>query len=71
MTNLSFKDTFADINKLKEEVRSLDYKQIGSYRDQFYKKDYPEWILNLMWEYIWDDITYEQLYCIFKSKKMI
>ena len=68
---IDFKDLFNDICEIKAYVIKLWGKELWEYREEFYKQPFPEWRLNLLWEYIWGDISYVEVRAIFKNSKII
>ena len=46
----------------------LSRKELKEYKIAFYSQKYREWQLDLLWEYIWGDITFEEIKKIFKME---
>lgn len=67
----SFQDFFWDICEIKRFVLKLKGKHLREFKQQFYLQPFPEWRLDLMWEFIWDDIQYETMEYIFRNAKLI
>lgn len=67
----TFKDLFADICEIKAFVVKLHYEDLRNYRNDFYSQPFPEWRLNLLWEYIWGDISYNEIKAIFENSRLI
>lgn len=57
----NFKELFKDIKKIKKEVRLLFGKDLINYKKMWFSQNFSKANLNWCWEYIWDDITYEEL----------
>lgn len=68
---VEFPELFKDICNIKQYVIKLRGKDLQKYRNEFYLLSFPEWRLNLLWEYIWNDISYEQIKAIFENSKII
>ena len=67
----SFAELFDDIISLKQHVTSLTVYDRVLFKRDFFKLDFKEWQLSLIWEFFWDDKTYDQLYLIFLNKRLI
>ena len=67
----SFTELFDDIISLKQYVTSLTMYDRVSFKHDFFKLNFKEWQLSLVWEFFWDDKTYDQLYLIFLNKRLI
>ena len=52
----------------KENMVKLSRKELKEYKTDFYSQKYREWQLDLLWEYIWGDITFEEVKNIFKME---
>lgn len=50
----------------KENMVKLSRKELKEYKTTFYSQKYRVWQLDLLWEYIWGDITFEEVKRIFK-----
>lgn len=50
----------------KENMVKLSRKELKEYKATFYSQKYREWQLDLLWEYIWGDISFEEIKEIFK-----
>lgn len=66
-----FKSLFMEIRQMKIYVVKLRGNDLHKFREMFYDLPFPEWRLDLLWEYIWDDKTYDEIYYIFKNSKLI
>ena len=62
---------FADICEIKEYVIHLWGKDLKDFKKQFYQQPFPKWRLDLMWEFIWNDIDYPTMFYIFRNAKII
>ena len=67
----SFQDFFWDICEIKQYVIKLKGEDLREYKQKFYKQQFAMWRLDLMWEFIWDDIDYETMLYIFENAKII
>ena len=47
-------------------VLKLSRKELKEYKATFYSQKYGVWQLDLLWEYIWGDISFEKIKEIFK-----
>ena len=47
-------------------VLKLSSKDLRKYKTTFYSQKYRVWQLDLLWEYIWGDITFEEIKKIFR-----
>ena len=65
------KELFKDVCKIKQYVLKLDCERLREYKKEFYKKNIAKWQLDLIWEYIWNDREYIEVYFILKKKKII
>lgn len=54
--------------KEKENVIKLSSETLKKYKSNFYSQKYRTWQLDLLWEYIWGDISFEEIKKIFKLK---
>lgn len=50
----------------KENVIKLNSETLKEYKTEFYSQYFPTWKLDLLWEYIWGDISFEEVKRIFK-----
>lgn len=50
----------------RKNVLKLSSKDLRKYKTTFYSQKYRKWQLDLLWEYIWGDITFEEVKKIFK-----
>ena len=50
----------------KENVVKLSRKELKEYKTNFYSQKYRVWQLDLLWEYIWGDISFEEIKKIFR-----
>ena len=49
-------------------VGKLSSENLKKYKTNFYSQPFKIWQLDLLWEYIWGDITFEEIKKIFKIK---
>lgn len=66
-----FDTLFYNICEIKESMVKLKSSELRNIRKQFFELDFPEWRLQLLWEFIWDDKSYDEIYHIFSEKKII
>lgn len=71
MKNNDFSALFYNICKIKKSIVKLDLKKLETFKGVFFSLDFPEWRLQLLWEYIWDDKTYEEVFYIFDKKNLL
>ena len=50
----------------RENVVKLSRKELKEYKTNFYSQKYRVWQLDLLWEYIWGDISFEEIKKIFR-----
>ena len=67
----NFNELFNDINLLKQQVTTLSIYDRIMFKKDFFKQNFQEWQLSLIWEYFWDDKPYEEIYTIFLNKRLI
>lgn len=60
-----------DICKIKYKVIRLPYKSVIQFRKNLYEIGFAEWVIDLLWDYVWDYRTYYQVKDIFEEKKKI
>lgn len=63
---MNIKELAYIICQKKENMVKLSRKELKEYKIAFYSQKYREWQLDLLWEYIWGDITFEEVKKIFK-----
>lgn len=66
-----FKELFLHICDIKKFVVKLSIEDLKNYKLVFYNQDFPQWRLDLLWEYIWNDKEYEMLKDIFQNQRLI
>ena len=47
-------------------VVKLNREKLKEYKKDFYSQKYKEWQLDLLWEYIWGDISLKEIKKIFR-----
>lgn len=67
----NFKQLFNGICEIKKTVVKLKSKELEAYKRAFFRMQFNEWQLSLLWEFIMNDKSYNEIYDIFKSKKLI
>lgn len=63
---MNIKELAYVICQKRENVVKLSRKELKEYKTTFYSQKYRVWQLDLLWEYIWGDITFEEVKRIFK-----
>ena len=63
---MTIKEELALVCKTKESVVKLSSENLKKYKTNFYSQPFKIWQLDLLWEYIWDDISFEEIKNIFK-----
>lgn len=71
MKKYDFKQLFALICEIKQFVLKLNTEELKNYKIVFYNQEFPAWRLDMLWEFIFDDIDYETMEYIFKNNKII
>lgn len=66
-----FSALFYNICELKKTIVKLKLEELTVAKKQFFELDFPEWRLQLLWEFIWDDKTYSEIYSIFSEKGLL
>ena len=65
---MTIKEELALVCKTKESVVKLSGGNLNKYKTNFYSQPFKNWQLDLLWEYIWGDISFEEIKKIFKIK---
>lgn len=65
---MTIKEELALVCKTKESVVKLSGENFKKYKTNFYSQPFKIWQLDLLWEYIWGDISFEEIKKIFKIK---
>ena len=63
---MNIKELAYVICQKRENVVKLSRKELKEYKTNFYSQKYRVWQLDLLWEYIWGDITFEEIEKIFR-----
>jgi hypothetical protein len=63
---MNIKMLVSAVCKEKENVIKLNNETLKKYKNNFYSQNYKAWKLDLFWEYIWDDISLEEIKKILK-----
>ncbi len=66
-----FNTLFYSICEIKQNMVKLKLNELRAFKTEFFQLDFPEWRLQLLWEFLWDDKSYEEIYHIFSEKKLI
>ena len=65
---MTIKEELTLVCKTKESVVKLFGVNLKKYKTNFYSQPFKIWQLDLLWEYIWGDISFEEIKKIFKLK---
>jgi hypothetical protein len=71
MLHNSFKELFSLICEIKEFVLKLNNEELKNYKVVFYNQEFPTWRLDMLWEFIFDDIEYDTMKRVFENNKII
>ena len=63
---MSIQELALDICKNRKNVLKLSSKELRKYKISFYSQNFKVWQLDLLWEYIFGDITIEEIKNILK-----
>ena len=63
---MTIKEELALVCKTKESVVKLSSENLKKYKADFYSQPFKSWQLDLLWEYIWGDISLKEIKKIFK-----
>lgn len=63
---MNIKELALDICQNKINVLKLSSKDLRKYKTSFYSQNFKVWQLDLLWEYIFGDITLEEIKNILK-----
>lgn len=66
-----FEDLFLKILQIKDFVIKLKGKELRNFKLIFYNQKFSQWRLDMLWEFIWDDIDFEKLIEVFKNSRII
>lgn len=66
-----FEDLFLKILQIKDFVIKLKGKELRNFKLIFYNQKFSRWRLDMLWEFIWDDIDFEKLIEVFKNSRII
>ena len=58
---MTIKEELALVCKTKESVVQLSNENLKKYKTDFYSQPFKIWQLDLIWEYIWDDISLKEI----------
>ena len=67
----NFSELFYRVCEIKKNVVKLNSTELSLFKKQFYNRPFREWQLSLLWEFIWDDKSYDEIFFIFSQKKLI
>ena len=63
---MTIKEELALVCKTKESVVKLSNENLKKYKTDFYSQPFKNWQLDLLWEYIWGDISLKEIKKIFR-----
>ena len=63
---MNIKELAYIICQKKENMVKLSRKELKEYKTNFYSQKYRVWQLDLLWEYIWGDISLKEIKKIFR-----
>ena len=63
---MTIKEELALVCKNKESVVKLSNENLKKYKADFYSHPLKKWQLDLLWEYIWGDISLKEIKKIFR-----
>ena len=63
---MTIKEELALVCKTKESVIKLSGENLKKYKTSFYSHAFKSWQLDLLWEYIWGDISLKEIKKIFR-----
>ena len=63
---MNIKELALDICQNRINVLKLSSKDLRKYKTIFYSQNFKSWQLDLLWEYIFGDITLEEIKKIFR-----
>ena len=63
---MTIKEELALVCKTKESVVKLSIENLMKYKTNFYSQSFKTWQLDLLWEYIWGDISLKEIKKIFR-----
>ena len=63
---MNIKELAYVICQKRENVVNLSRKELKEYKTNFYSQKYRVWQLDLLWEYIWGDISFKENKKIFR-----
>lgn len=63
---MSLKKELALICQIKKNMVKLSNENLKKYKTVFYSQTFKTWQLDLLWEYIWGDISLKEIKKIFR-----
>ena len=63
---MTIKEELTLVCKTKESVIKLSNENLKKFKTDFYSQPLKIWQLDLLWEYIWGDISLKEIKKIFK-----
>ena len=62
-----FIDLLDDAWIIKKKVTSLDYEGVMKIQHELYSMGFPEWKINVLWDFIWEYKSFKEMVRIFKD----
>lgn len=66
-----FKELWGHIRQIKQYVLELNLEELQKYKKLYYNQPISKWKLNLMWDYIFDYKSYNEIRSIFENSRLI
>lgn len=63
---MTLKVLVSAVCKNRQNVIKLSSENLKKYKNDFYSQPFKIWQLDLLWEYIWGDISLEEIKKIFR-----
>lgn len=63
---MSIKELAIVVCQKKKNVLKLSSEELKEFKTNFYSQPFIKWQLDLLWEYIWNDVTLEEIKKIFR-----
>lgn len=63
---MNIKELAIAVCQKKKNVLELSSEELKEFKSKFYSQPFINWQLDLLWEYIWSDVSLEEIKKIFK-----
>lgn len=63
---MNIKELAIVVCQKKKNVLELSSEELKEFKSKFYSQPFINWQLDLLWEYIWSDVSLEEIKKIFK-----